>query len=124
MDEKKEEKETKSLKNDSSVLWTQHLVFFRISGREIGKFFLGFWAKVFFGSLGGMKICFYLMAYGSFQLLDLLTLNFGYEVGNFTFLLSFFLIFFSLFKFQAIWTLKMGYLGIDGKIKNLKMILP
>ncbi|PKC04387.1 hypothetical protein RhiirA5_502801 [Rhizophagus irregularis] len=56
-------------------------VFFRISGREI-VFFLGFWAKVFFGSLGGVKICFYLMAYGSFRLLDLLTLDFGYGVGR------------------------------------------
>ncbi|CAB5361802.1 unnamed protein product [Rhizophagus irregularis] len=58
----------------------------------LGFFFLGFWAKVFFGSLGGVKICFYLMAYGSFRLLDLLTLNFGYG-------------------FQAIWTLKMAFLS-------------
>ncbi|CAB4427983.1 unnamed protein product [Rhizophagus irregularis] len=45
-------------------------VFFRISGHEI-DIFLGFWVKVFFGFLGGVKICFYLMAYGSFRLLDL-----------------------------------------------------
>ncbi|CAB5355189.1 unnamed protein product [Rhizophagus irregularis] len=75
-------------------------VFFRISGREIVFFsfldiFFGFWVKVFFGFLGGVKICFYLMAYGSFRLLDLL-INSGLWIWS---------------QFQAIWTLKMAFLG-------------
>ncbi|CAB4427456.1 unnamed protein product [Rhizophagus irregularis] len=71
-------------------------IFYGTKGEDPEEWFFGrgIW-QVFFGFLGGVKICFYLMAYGSFRLPDLL-INSGLWIWS---------------RFQAIWTLKMAFLG-------------